>query len=511
MSNIPIGIDLGTTYSAVAAIDEEGIPHLLPNSEGKYITPSVIFFEDEHNIVVGEVAKDARVDVPDQVAEFIKRSMGTDRKFNYIGQEFTPIGLSGLILKKLKTDAEAALGKPITKAVITCPAYFGAERRDATKKAAEIAGLEVLALINEPTAAAMSFGMGSDKTGTALVLDLGGGTFDVTIIRFESDNQITVLGSDGDSELGGRDFDDQIITWVGQQFQNEHSIDIYGNLEALAELRQKAEKAKRDLTSRTSTNIIFSASGQRMKMTLSRDKFEQLIQPYLEGMRSTMQDVMDDCNLTTADIADVLLVGGSTRVHAVQEMARTFFGKEPNTTVHPDEAVALGASLFAGQILVANKGNLLPPQVYERVRALPSVIDIAPHSIGVTAIDTDTNKSYNSIVLPRGVQLPAKVTEIFTTIYNGQTAVNLDINEGEDEDVTYVNQLGNFTLQLPEARPAGSPIEVQMELDLSGIIRVIAIDVQSGHQKDITINYIANMNKEDVAQRALWLQTQTVK
>lgn len=511
MSNIPIGIDLGTTYSAVAAIDEEGIPHLLSNAEGKYITPSVIFFEDEHNIVVGEVAKDARVDVPDQVAEFIKRSMGTDRKFNYIGQEFTPIGLSGLILKKLKTDAEAALGKPVTKVVITCPAYFGAERRDATEKAAEIAGLEVLALINEPTAAAISFGMGGDKTGTVLVLDLGGGTFDVTIIRFGDDNQIEVLGSDGDSELGGRDFDDRIIEWVGQQFQNEYGIDIYDNMETMAELRQKAEKAKRDLTSRTSTNITFSASGQRMKLTLSRDEFEQLIQPYLEGMKSTMQDVMDDCNLITADITDVLLVGGSTRVHAVQEMARTFFGKELNTTVHPDEAVALGASLFAGQILAADREELLPPQVRERVRALPSVTDIAPHSIGVTAIDTDTNKSYNSIVLPRGSQLPARVTETFFTAENGQEAVKLDINEGEDENVAYVNQLGDFTLQLPEARPAGSPIEVQIELDLSGIIRVIAIDVQSGQQKDVTINYSANMSEKDVAQQALWLQKQTIK
>lgn len=509
MTHPPIGIDLGTTYSAVAVFDEKGEPRLLPNLEGKYLTPSVVFFEADGNIVVGEVAKDARADHPEQVVEFIKRSMGVDRKFFYANREFTPIELSGLILKKLKQDAEAALGVPITRAVVTCPAYFGAERRDATEKAATIAGLSVLSLVNEPTAAALSFGMGGDKTGTVLVFDLGGGTFDVTLIRFADGNTIDVLASDGDAELGGKDFDDEIIVMAAEQLLKESGYDVYGDMEALAELRQKAEKAKHDVSARESTTLSFAAGAHKLRMTLTRDAFSKAIQPHLQGMRFTLQSVLTECNLTTRDINDILLVGGSTRIPAVREMVRDFFGKEPNTTIHPDEAVALGASLFAVKLLAADRSETMAPVVRERARGLPSVLDIAPHSIGTTALDGG-NQEYNSIILPRGEKLPASITERYFTVADGQMAVKVDVNEGEDVDLNFVNRLGEFVLRLPVPRPAGSPIDIQVALDLSGIIRVAATDTLSGQHQRIEINYEVNMSEAQVKERTRWLQNQTI-
>lgn len=513
MSHPPIGIDLGTTYSAVATLDEQGIPRLLPNAEGKYLTPSVILFEEGGNIVVGEIAKKARVDEPDRVVEFIKRSMGTKRRFHYTDQDFDATTLSGIILDKLKLDAEKALnGQPIHKAVITVPAYFGAERRDATEKAANIAGIEVMALISEPTAAALAFGMGGDKTGTALVFDLGGGTFDVTVIRFGADNVIEVLAVDGNHELGGRDFDDQIIDIVAQQFQREHDYDLRQDVEALAELRQKAEEAKHELSARESTTISISAEGRKLKMPLSREEFSEAMRPHLEGMKLTLQVALDEAELTPADILDVLMVGGSSRIPAVREMVANFFHKEPNTSIHPDEAVALGACLFAVQRLAADQGEIPTPQVRERAKGLPSVMDIAPHSIGVTALDKDNlNQEYNSIILPRGTQLPTTMQNTYYTTHNGQQIIKVDVNEGEDEELVYVRQLGNFTLRLPEPRPADSPIVVNVSLDLSSIIRVVATDVKSGQSQEIVINYNSNMSQEQVQERATWLKRQKVQ
>ena len=509
MSTVPIGIDLGTTYSAVAIVGETGEVQLLPNAEGKYLTPSVILIEDD-NIVIGDVAKDARVDMPAAVVEFIKRSMGTERRFFYANQEFSPIELSSLVLKKLKSDAEAALGFPVTQAVITVPAYFGAEGRDATEKAARIAGIEVLALINEPTAAALAFGMGGDRTGTVLVFDLGGGTFDVTVVMFGDNNTIEVLGSDGDAELGGKDFDDEVIKLVIHEFQRVHGVDIATDIEATAELRQKAEKAKHDLSARESTTISLNVNDQKLRMELSRDQFAAAIQPLLEGMKFTIRTVLDDCGLTKDEITDVLLVGGSSRVQAVRQMVRDFFGREPNTTVHPDEAVAKGAALFAAQTLASNKSNCLPPELQARAKALPAVHDVALHSIGISAVDKNSNHLRNAIILQRGTALPTAITDRFRTSENGQTSVKIDINEGEEEDLAYVTKLGSFVLNLPTPRPAGSPIDVQVGLDLSGIIRVLATDVESGQRKDVTIDYTVNMSEQEVRERSTWLSRQTI-
>lgn len=510
MSTVPIGIDLGTTYSAVAIVSETGEAQLLPNREGKYLTPSVILVE-EGNIVVGDVAKDARIDMPTSTVEFIKRSMGTERRFFYANREFSPIELSSLILKKLKADAEAALGSPIIQAVITVPAYFGADRRDATEKAARIAGIEVLALINEPTAAALAFGMGDDRAGTVLVFDLGGGTFDVTVVVFGDDHIIEVLGSDGDAELGGKDFDDEIIKLVIHEFQHVYGVDIAADMAAMAELRQKAEKAKHDLSARDSTTISLNAEGQKLRMELSRDQFTAAIQPLLEGMKFTIRTVLEDCGLTSKDITDVLLVGGSTRVHAVRQMVREFFGREPNTTVHPDEAVAKGAALFAAKTLASTKPNCLPSELQERAKALPAVHDVAPHSIGISVVDEQNrNQLRNSIILKRGTALPNTITDRFRTSETGQTSVKIDVNEGEEEDLDFINHLGSFILHLPTPRPAGSPIDVQVGLDLSGIIRVLATDVESGQRQDIAINYTVNMSEQEVRNRTAWLSRQTV-
>ena len=350
MSTTPIGIDLGTTYSAVAVVNEKGEVNLLPNAEGDYITPSVVCFEGD-NIIAGAVAKDARVNMPDATAEFVKRSMGTNRQFLFGGIEYSPTEISALILKKVKKDAEAALGTPITEAVITCPAYFGADRRDATEKAAKIAGINVLALVNEPTAAAMAFGMGGERTGNVLVFDLGGGTFDVTVVNFGPDNKIEVLASDGDAELGGKDFDDAIIRLVLAEVQRQHGIDVSSDMETIAELREKAEKAKHDLSARETTTISLNVDGKKMRLELTREAFTAAIQHHLEGMKLTIRTVLGDCGLTKGEITAVLLVGGATRVPAVRAMVQDVLDCEPNTTIHPDEAVARGAALYAAKLL----------------------------------------------------------------------------------------------------------------------------------------------------------------
>lgn len=510
MTTTPIGIDLGTTYSAVGAVDSSGEVQLLPNAEGHYLTPSVIFFEGD-NIVVGDIAKEARVEQPDATVEFIKRSMGTERRFYLNERDHTPIELSALILKKLKVDAEAALGTSVTQAVITCPAYFGAERRDATEKAAQIAGIDVLALVNEPTAAAIAFGMGGDRTGTVLVFDLGGGTFDVTLVQFSQDNQIEVLSSDGDAELGGKDFDDAIMQLAITEFQSNHDVDISSDLELIAELRQKAERAKHDLTVRTSTTINLKVSGQKLRMELTRDTFVAAIRPLLESMKFTLRTVLDDCGLSRDEIDDVILVGGSTRVPAVRSMLHEFFGREPNSTVHPDEAVAKGAALFATTFLAATDADSLIPEVRERAKALPSVQDVAPHSIGISVLDKqDTEQLINSIILPRGTALPASVVDQYVTAHDGQTSVKIDVNEGEEKDLAYVKELGSFHLLFPAEKPKGSPIDVKVGLDISGIIRVQATDVESNQQQEITIDYATNLTAQEVRERSAWLSRQAV-
>lgn len=510
MSHPAIGIDLGTTFSAVATLDAKGNVKLLPNTSGDTLTPSVVFFESPSNIVVGAVAKDARVDYPDSVAEFIKRSMGTDRKFYFSDQEFTPTEISAILLKKLVQDAEAALeGVEITQAVVTCPAYFGAERRDATEKAVQIAGIKLLALVNEPTAAAMAFGMGGDRTGTALVFDLGGGTFDVTLLRFDENNTIDVLVVDGNHELGGKDFDDAIMEISLAKFSEEHSYDVESDIEALGEFRQRAEKAKRDLTAREATNISLTAGGYKTKFELTRQEFSDAIGPLIQNMKLTMMNILAEAGLQPSDVDEVLMVGGSSRVPAVYEMVESYFGKQPNTSIHPDEAVAHGAALFASQMLAAQDGSAVAPEVRQVLERLPSVRDIVPHSIGTTVL-WDDDKLHNSVILERGTALDTPVRKQFFTSRDGQRGVRIDINEGEGDDLDYIQSIGSFELNLPAAVPSGSKIDVEMTLDRSGVVRVLAVDLQSGEQKEVEIDYDMNMKPEQVEERTSWLREQSV-
>lgn len=510
MSKTPIGIDLGTTFSAVGTVDDDGRVRLLPNAEGETLTPSAIFFEKPGNIVVGSVAKDARTEYPLQVVEFIKRSMGTDRTFEYLGEKFTATELSAIILKKLKQDAEAALGgQEIKQVVITCPAYFGAEKRDATEKAAKIAGLEVQALLNEPTAAAIAFGMGVQKAGVALIFDLGGGTFDVTIVRFGEDKSIAVLATDGDHELGGKDFDDALMEMGIKQFQQEHSYDILADVEALAELRQKAEKVKRDLTARESATLLVTAGGEKSKLTITREQFAAAIRPHLEGMKMTMLNTLEDAKLKPQDITDVLLVGGSSRIPAVRDMVKELLGREPNTAIHPDEAVAMGAALYSAKLADSTAATPTEMTQVKRSENVPNVYDITPHSIGTTAYDGKDRK-HNSIILPRGAKLPATAKQRYSTKVEGQKTARVDVNEGENEDISFVRQIGSFTLTFPAARKANSPIDVEVWMDVSGIIRVVAVDVLSNKHEEITIDYTVNMNQAEVEDRAGWLKDQNI-
>jgi molecular chaperone DnaK len=508
MTHKPIGIDLGTTYSAVATLNDKSDIVLLQNLEGNLLTPSVIFFESESNIVVGDVAKDARAEYPDQVSEFVKRWMGQTKEFRYLGRKFTPTELSAIILKKLKHDAEAALGGEIKKAVITCPAYFGPAQRDATKKAAAIAGIDVLALINEPTAAALAFGVDTKQSGVVMVFDLGGGTFDVTLVRI-SENSLDILASDGNHQLGGKDFDDAIINLCLNHFKDENKIDLSDDNEALGELRQKAQKAKHDLSARESTSISIRASGERLRYELTRQVFDNAIQPLVEGMQLTMINIIDEARIQLGDISDVLLVGGSTRVPAVRQMLTEFFGKEPNSTVHPDEAVARGAALFAVKMLAEKEGENISDEVREFARELPGILEIVPHSIGVTA--RIAGRMQNSIVLSRGNKIPAEAIENYQTASEGQSSALIVVNQGEDTDLDFVRKIGEFTLELPEPRPAGSPIKVEIKMDESAIIHVTAIDVQSEKQKTLTIRYTDNLDDAEVAESMQWLNERNVQ
>lgn len=516
-SQPPIGIDLGTTYSVVATLDNEGQVQVLRNSVGGYLTPSVVYFESENNLVVGQAAKDARVYAPKQVSEFIKRQMGSDFKFSAFNRQFSPIEISAVILKKLKEDAQVALnGTTISDVVVTCPAYFTAEQRDATEKAAIMAGLNLLALINEPTAAAVAFGMGGDKTGYALVFDLGGGTFDVTVLKFAPGNVIDVLVSDGDHELGGKDFDDAIMRLAVDHFLKETGYNMAGDIEAYAELRDKAEKAKRELSQVEKTNINLSAGGYRGRFELTREQLNEAIAGQIEYMRGTVEDALAEAKLTPDDIQDVLLVGGSTYMPVVRQMVEEFFGRTPNTSVNPDEAVARGAGLYAAKLMtegidkpeIRDKKHLVSAAVQDRAKLLPSVQDIVNHSIGITAVRSANDQvGYNSIILKRGMKLPAESEDTFHTLVNDQSAIESSVNEGEDENLDDINKLASFVFEFEKPKPIDYPVNVHIALDRSGILRVTITDPKTKRNKLVELKYGQNMSQADVQEGKKWLNS----
>ena len=483
MSKI-IGIDLGTTNSCVAVM-EGGEAVVIPNPEGDRTTPSVVAFKDGGERLVGKVAKRQAVTNPERTISSIKRQMGTDHKVTIEGKSYTPQEISAMILQKMKGDAEAYLGEPVTEAVITVPAYFTDAQRQATKDAGRIAGLEVKRIINEPTAAALAYGLGKEADQLIMVYDLGGGTFDVSIIEM-GDGVQEVKATAGNNRLGGDDFDERLVRYLADEFQKQNSIDLRQDKMAHQRLIEAAEKAKIELSGMTTTQvnlpyITADATGPKhLDMTITRAKFNELTADLVEATMGPVRQALSDAGLSPSDIQKVLLVGGSTRIPAVQEAVKNFMGKEPSKGINPDECVALGASIQGSVLAGETKGLLL--------------LDVTPLSLGVETLGNLTDR-----VIERNTIIPAKKSKVYSTAADGQTSVEIKVLQGEREMAADNKLLGNFTLSGIPAAPRGVPqIEVTFDIDANGIVHVSAKDLGTGKEQSITITSSTNMSKDDV-------------
>ena len=479
-----IGIDLGTTNSCVAVI-EGGEPVVIPNAEGARTTPSVVAFSKTGERMVGQVAKRQAITNPERTVSSIKREMGSNYKVAIDGKSYTPQEISAMVLQKLKADAEAYLGEPVTSAVITVPAYFTDAQRQATKDAGKIAGLDVKRIINEPTAAALSYGVDKDNDQKVMVYDLGGGTFDVSIIEM-GDGVQEVLATAGNNRLGGDDFDQRIMDWILNSFKAEQGIDLSGDKMAMQRIKEAAEKAKIELSGVTSAaiNLPFitaDATGPKhLDMTLSRAKFNELTADLVEKTMGPVRQALSDSGLSIGDISKVLLVGGSSRIPAVQEAVKNFIGKEPFKGINPDECVAIGAAIQAGVLGGEVQGLLL--------------LDVTPLSLGVETMGGVMTK-----IIDRNTTIPTKKSQIFSTAADGQTQVEVNVLQGEREFARDNKQLGLFKLDGIAPAPRGIPqIEVTFDIDANGIVNVSAKDLGTGKEQHITISSSSNMSKEDI-------------
>ncbi|MBQ6267694.1 MAG: molecular chaperone DnaK [Clostridia bacterium] len=479
-----IGIDLGTTNSCVAVI-EGGEPVVIANAEGARTTPSVVAFGKTGERMVGQVAKRQAITNPDRTVASIKRQMGSDYKVTIDGKKFTPQEISAMILQKLKTDAEAYLGEKVTEAVITVPAYFTDSQRQATKDAGKIAGLEVKRIINEPTAAALAYGIDKETDQKVMVYDLGGGTFDVSIIEM-GDGVQEVLATAGNNRLGGDDFDQRIIDWMANGFKAEQGIDLRGDKMAMQRLKEAAEKAKIELSGVTTSNISLpfitaDATGPKhLEMTLTRAKFNELTADLVEATMGPVRQAISDSGLRTSEINKVLMVGGSSRIPAVQEAIKQFMGAEPFKGINPDECVAIGAALQAGVLGGEVKGLLL--------------LDVTPLSLGI-----ETMGGINTKIIDRNTTIPVKKSQIFSTAADNQPSVEVHVLQGEREFAKDNKTLGVFHLDgiLP-ARRGVPQIEVTFDIDANGIVHVSAKDLGTQKEQSISITSSTNMSKEDI-------------